>query len=435
MLKKLLNLSNRFLYLRSQDIPKVHLRCLVKFGQNCYLTVVLFFHKNCFLRATAMTLYTLLSIVPVIALAYGIAKGFGLEKILQSWLENQFSGQEEILSWMMKFSGAILGRAKGSVIAGVGVLFLFWSMYRLLWQIEQAFNAIWEIQKPRNLQQRLNDYIFILVVCPFLLILSSSLTIFIVSNLSDLLTRNTSLKVILPLLKMLPGCVIWILLYFMYVFLPNTKVNHLPALFGGILFGTAYSLWQWFYLNSQIALSGYNAVYGSFAALPIFILWLNISWMIVLLGAQFVFVSQNNTTGAAINLWPTTQINHTQKMIYILHIVALCACRFHESKPALTCPEIAKIIALHPYRTLQLLHSLQKNQILAACEGLQTTWQPALPPEQLTTALVVQRLEGDENSLPQFFADSQLKTLYLQRNNTDDQNIPLHKIGIHFPEK
>ncbi len=433
MLKKLLNLSESFLCLRSQDMP-IYLRYLVKFGQNCYLTAVLFFHKNCFLRATAMTLYTLLSIVPVIALAYGIAKGFGLEKILQSWLENQFAGQEEILSWTMKFSTAILGRAKGSVIAGVGVLFLFWSMYRLLWQIEQAFNAIWEIQKPRNLQQRLNDYIFMLVVCPFLLILSSSLTIFIVSNLSDLLTANANLKIMLPLLKMLPGCVIWILLYFMYVFLPNTKVNHLQGLLGGIVFGTAYSLWQWLYLNSQIALSGYNAVYGSFAALPIFILWLNISWVIVLLGAQFVFVCQNNTTEATSSL--TTQINHTQKMIYALHIVALCAYRFHENKPAPTCREIAQQVALHPHQTLQLLHSLQKNRILTACEGVQTTWQPSVPPEQLTTAFVVQQLEGEENSLPQFFESSQLKTLYLQRNNPNGKmDIPLHEIGLHFPEK
>lgn len=414
----------------------MYLRCLVKFGQNCYLTAVLFFHKNCFLRATAMTLYTLLSIVPVIALAYGIAKGFGLEKILQSWLESQFAGQEEILSWMMKFSGTILGKAKGSVIAGVGVLFLFWSMYRLLWQIEQAFNVIWEVQKPRSLQQRLNDYIFMLVVCPFLLILSSSLTIFIVSNLSDLLMKNTNLKIMLPLLKMLPGCVTWILLYFMYVFLPNTKVNHLPALLGGILFGTVYSLWQWFYLNSQIALSAYNAVYGSFAALPIFILWLNISWMIVLLGTQFVFVSQNNTTGAAINLWPTTRINHTQKMIYALHIVALCAYRFHKNKPAPTCREIAETIALHPYRTLQLLRTLQKNRILAACEGIQTTWQPAVPPEQLTISFVTQQLEGKENSLPQIFNNSELKTLYLQQDNTDEKTkIPLHMIQLNLPEE
>lgn len=432
MLKELHGLGNRFLRLDPNDQPNLVLRHLLRFAQDIFLTIALFWHKNCFLQATAMTLYTLLAIVPVVALAYGIAQGFGLEKILQRWLETQFTGQEEILSWLMEFARKILGRAKGSVIAGVGILFLFWSVYRILWQIEQALNAIWEIQTPRNFQQRLNDYLFMLVVCPLLVMLSSSLMIFIVSNISSLIAGDSTLKIFLPLLRMLPGCVIWVLFYFMYVFMPNTRVEQRPALLGGLLFGSIYTLWQWIYLNSQIALSAYNAVYGSFAALPIFILWLNISWIIVLMGAQLVFVRQNNTSGSAIDLWPGEKTSHSQDIICTLHVAAFCANRFYHNQPAPTQTQIAHSLGLHPHKVLSLLNQLQAAKILTACSGSQTTWQPAVPLSQLTPALVVTRLEGEEHtlSLPPLLAPSCLKTTYMAlRLNGQEAHRPLHEFA------
>ena len=106
MLKELHGLGNRFLRLDPNDQPNLVLRHLLRFAQDIFLTIALFWHKNCFLQAIAMTLYTLLAIVLVVALAYGIAQGFGLEKILQRWLETQFTGQEEILSWLMKIGRA-----------------------------------------------------------------------------------------------------------------------------------------------------------------------------------------------------------------------------------------------------------------------------------------------------------------------------------------
>ena len=149
-----------------------------------YLRILLaavnaFQEHRCQLRASALTFYSLLSIVPVIAMAFGIAKGFAFEKILQEKILERFPGQEEILLEVFDFANSMLANTKGGLIAGVGVMLLFWAIIKMLGNIESSFNDIWSVKKERSLSRKITDYLSVMLVAPVLFVMSSSVTVFI----------------------------------------------------------------------------------------------------------------------------------------------------------------------------------------------------------------------------------------------------------------
>ena len=256
-------------------------------------------HK-CRLRASALTFYSLLSVVPVVALAFGIAKGFGSDKLLEKDLLEKFPGQEEVLVQVIGFAHTLLEDTKGGLIAGIGVAVLFFIVVKLFSNIERSFNDIWGIKEPRSIGRKLSDYLSIILICPFLVIMSSSITVFITTQIAHITEKFAFLGVFSPfiffMLKLLPYCMIWGVFAFIYIFMPNTKVNFKSGLIAGMIAGTGYQVAQLAYINFQIGVAHYNAIYGSFAALPLFLIWLQISWLIVLFGAEISFALQNIDT-------------------------------------------------------------------------------------------------------------------------------------------
>lgn len=252
---------------------------------------------NASLRASALTFYSLLSIVPVLAMVFGIAKGFGFEKGLERVLLENLEGQEQVAMKIIEFSRAMLENVKGGVVAGVGVLVLFYTIIKILSHIENAFNDIWGVGKSRGMGRKVTDYLSIMLVAPVLFFMSSTMTVVITSGIQWVMMKISLLGAVAPaiffLLKLLPYAVMWVLFSFMYIFIPNTKVHLISGILAGVVAGTVYQIFQWGYINLQIGVAKYNAVYGSFAALPLFFGWLQFSWMIVLLGAEVSFAHQN----------------------------------------------------------------------------------------------------------------------------------------------
>jgi len=259
-----------------------------------------FDEDKCQLRASSLTFYSLISIVPVVAMAFGIAKGFGFEKMLESQLRSKLTGQEEIINNVIQFSHSLLESTKGGLLAGIGLIVLFWAVIRVLGQIEDSLNDIWGIKEQRPLGRKFGDYLSLMLVCPVLIILSSSMTVFVTTQVNLILERITILGTFSPvvffLLKLLPYSLLWGLFTFLYIFMPNTKVHFASALLAGIIAGTVFGLVQWGYIAFQIGTAKYNAIYGSFAAFPLFLVWLQLSWLIVLYGAELSFAHQNVDT-------------------------------------------------------------------------------------------------------------------------------------------
>jgi membrane protein len=266
-----------------------HLRILL-------LAVRRFYDDRCELRASALTFYTLLSIVPIVAMAFGVAKGFGIEKVLETQLLEKLEGQPDVAERILGFARTLLENTKGGAIAGVGVVVLFWTIIKVLGNIESSFNDIWGIKKPRTMGRKLTDYLSVVMIGPVLLIIASSATVLLTTRITSMVEQLSSLGyaagVIIFLLKLFPYTVIWVLFTFMYVFMPNTKVRLKSGLWGGIVAGTVYQIAQYAYIKFQIGVSGYGAIYGSFAALPLFLVWLQLSWLIVLLARSFVCAAE-----------------------------------------------------------------------------------------------------------------------------------------------
>lgn len=251
----------------------------------------------CQLRASALTLYTLLSIVPIIALLFGIAKGFGFEKKLEQQLLEQASDQDTMMLQLIEFSQNMLSSTKGGLVAGVGVIVLFWSVIKVIGNIEESFNQIWNIKKNRPLARKLSDYLSLMMLAPVLLIVSSSITVFVKTKIEWLVEvmqlPEFGTKLVLYAMSFSPLVIMSLLFIFIFLFIPNQKISIRAGAIAGVVTGVLFQLTQSVYLNLQIGVSSYNAIYGSFAALPLFLVWLQIVWMVVLFGCEISFFIQN----------------------------------------------------------------------------------------------------------------------------------------------
>lgn len=358
-----------------------------------------FTEDKCQLRASALTFYSLLSIVPVLAMAFGIAKGFGLDQLLEKQILDKMPGQEQVIEQMIGYANVFLENTKGGIIAGVGVALLFWTVIKVLGNIEDSFNEIWGIKKERSLSRKFSDYLSIMLICPILLVTSSSLTVLVTSQVKFVLAQLSFLgpvsTVILFVLQFLPYCVMWILFTFIYIFMPNTKVHFRSGLMGGIIGGTVYQLLQWAYITFQVGVSNYGAVYGSFAALPLFLVWLQISWLIVLFGAEISFAEQNVDT---YEFEPDSlKASGAFKKLVALSISHLCVKRFDKAQPPLTAYEIAHELEM-PIRLVRLmLFELTESGVLSEVkpeDGKSSSYQPARDIEDLTIQSVSDLLDA-----------------------------------------
>jgi membrane protein len=357
-----------------------------------------FYEDKCSLRASALTFYSLLSIVPVVALAFGIAKGFGADKSLEKQLLEKFHGQEEVLIQVTGFARSLLEETKGGMIAGIGVAILFFIVIKLLSNIEHSFNDIWGIKEPRSAARKITDYISIMLICPILIIMSSGITVFIVTQITLITEQFALLGFFSPLiffsLKLIPYCILCGVFTFIYIFMPNTKVYLKSGLIAGVIAGTAYQAVQWGYIHSQIGVAHYNAIYGSFAALPLFLIWLQISWLIVLFGAEISFAIQNIDT---YEFEPDcSRVSSSFKKLLSLQTAHLLIKNFSNGHKPLTATQISHTLEI-PIRLIhQILYELAECGVAAETrtkEYKEFAYQPARTIDVLTIKYVIDALE------------------------------------------
>ncbi len=373
-----------------------------KFTKVIVFAVKGFREDRCDLRASSLTLFTLLSIVPVMAMAFGIAKGFGFKEILEKRIYDLFAGQEEIIQNVLNFSTNLLEKTKGGLMAVLGIILLFYSLIKLIGHIENAFNKIWWVNDDRPLVRKFTDYIAISITAGILVIFSSSANIFITAYLSNFLSKIAlpgNVENLISLgFNVFPFFPIWILFIFFYLFIPNKKIDIKAALAGGIIAGTLFQLLQMTYIEFQVGVSRYNAIYGSFAALPLFLIWLQASWAIVLLGAEIAF-SWENTEALETQDIDYNKISIRLKKLIILRIVHLCVIRFANKQAPASDIDIASEIKIPLKIVKVLLSKLIECRILLEVNGPQYTgYVPSQDIECLTIQNVLTAFEqrGDD---------------------------------------
>jgi membrane protein len=358
------------------------------------------------LRASSLTLYTMLSLIPFVAIAFGIAKGFALDQKLQELLVNEFKSQPEVLSWILNQANSAIQATSGGYIAGIGLIILIWSVMSLLDQIESSFNHIWQIDASRPWLRKFTDYIAIMIFAPVFLILSSSITVFVSTELSDFMARSSILEffkpIIMFLIKLAPYVLTWIALTILFVIMPNTKVRLVPALVSAIITGTILQFLQWLYIDLQFGITKLSAIYGSFAAIPLFIVWVQSSWIILLLGAELSFANQNVSRyefeSEALN------VSSYQKRALILMIMNMIIRNFTVGEKPISSENISKSLKVPVRLVRDILQDLTSSNLVSVIhenEHEERLYQPAMDINKLSVSFVLSKLDkkGSEHQI------------------------------------
>ncbi len=371
------------------------------------MTVRGFQDDHCSVKASALTFYSLLSTVPIIAMIFGIAQGFGFDKRLQMQLLEKFPGQETVLLKVFEFSDSLLQRTQGGVVAGIGVALLFWSVINVLGYIERSFNDIWKIDRPRSFGRKSSDYLSVVMVCPLLFVMASSVTVTMAGKVKYVAAAISRLGVppgpILLLLDVIPYVLIWVLFTFIYIYMPNTKVHFRPGLIAGVVSGTAYQAFQWFYIAFQVGVARANAIYGSFAALPLFLAWLQISWMIVLFGSELSHAVQNvHAYGGLAE--PEKVSPHDRKLLALL-VARVVIRRFSEGEGPLTARGIADVLGVPVHLVRQVLSDLSGSGLFSPTvreDSEEAAYQPARDIHKIAVKDVLDALEHSGSVAPAY---------------------------------
>lgn len=383
--------------LRAAGFPPF-VRSLIALLRIIVLSVRCFFKNNCMLHASALTYYTLLAIVPVAALAFAIAKGFGLYARLETWFRGTLVGKEEVAEKIITFSNNLLENTKGGLIAGIGAIALLYITIRLMMQIEKSLNDIWGVKTGRAILRKISDYLAIVLLCPLIIIVTTGATVYTTVQLSQMANAipgiSGTMNAFLALFsRTLPVIITWLIFAFIYIFIPNTRVRIIPALTGGFIAGVLYYVVQVLYIAAQYNVAKYNAIYGSFAALPLFLIWLQISWTFILLGAEIAFACQNvssyeGTPGDG-------SVGSRRKLVYAIKLVRTCARAFLNRQPPLTDTELSAQLEIPVRTTRLLLYELCDAGILVKVAPGERgdAFQVALPPEDITPVRIMRALQ------------------------------------------
>ena len=348
--------------------------------------------------AASLTLYSLLSVIPIIAIAFAIAKGFGLDQNLEALLSQELQSQQDILGWLLQNARSAIDATRGGYIAGVGVLILFWSVMSLLGQVENTFNHIWNIRNSRTWYRQFTDYLTIMLIAPVFVILSSSLTVFISTYLTEFMSKAPILDYFKPLITFLvkfsPYFLVWVALTVFYLVMPNTEVKFVPAMISGIIVGTALQVLQYFYIDLQFGITKLNAIYGSFAAVPLFIIWLQYSWLTVLLGAELAFANQNISNYEFEN--EARGISAYHKKAVSLIIMNIVIKKFDAGEHPVTASDIATQLKVPVRLVRELLQDLKGVNLISEVsenEKKERFYQPALDISKITVSYVLSKIE------------------------------------------
>ena len=258
-----------------------------------YLTIRFFTEKRVMTQASALTYSTLLAIVPMLAVVFAIARGFGYNKYIEMWFREVLASQPQVADAIVSFVNSYLIHTKSGIFLGVGLIFMLYTVLMLVNNVEETFNQIWQVNNSRPILRSFANYLAMFFLFPIIIVISTGLSIFM-ETVADKMDDFVILEPIVhKLFSFFPFMLMSLLFIFLYVYMPNTKVRFSCAIIPGILAGIAMHLLQIAYIHSQIWVTGYNAIYGSFAALPLFMLWVQISWAICLFGAQLTYTNQN----------------------------------------------------------------------------------------------------------------------------------------------
>ena len=326
------------------------------------------------LRAMSLVYTTLLSLVPLLALAFSIMKGLGVhnrvEPMIAALLEPLGPSAGEITTTVIGFVDNI----KIGVLGSIGIALLFYTVLAMIQKVESAFNFIWKIPRQRPLTQRISEYLVVLLLGPLAITLVIGTTASLSSNrlVENLLSSELVSQSVYLAGLLLPYVVIVSIFTFVFMFIPNTRVRLLPAFVGGLVSGLLWQSAAWGFANFVAGSSGYNAIYSSFAILILLLIWLYLGWLILLTGCQIAFFLQHPEYLTRVRRH--AEASGATRDMLILTLLGLVQARFSDAQSGLNPAELARRSGAPP----DLVNPMINN--LLACGLLAETADGALLP-------------------------------------------------------
>ena len=349
-------------------------------------------------KSMSLTYSTVLALVPALALLFAISRGFGFQDMVQNELYVYFPAQQKAISTATSFVDSYLQQSSQGLFVGIGIVMLLWTLISLLSNIEDAFNSIWGIKKARSLPQKVTDYIAICLMVPVLMICSSGASIFMSTIVQDNLNLPFLTPVINNLLELAPLVMAWLAFTLSYFLIPNIKVSFKYAAISGAVCAIAFQILQLLFVNGQIYVTKYNAIYGSFAFLPLMLIWLQLSWLILLTGCVLTYSLQN--VFAYNYMGDISDVSQSYRREVELVITALVFRRFRRGRTPYTLYDLSKHYDLPMKLVNHSVEALRKAGIIyiVSEDKERVGIAPAVEIGRLSVGELMRRLDAEGNS-------------------------------------
>ena len=349
-------------------------------------------------KAAALTYSTLFAIVPILALIFAVGRGFGFGNIFDMMKESGVIDLDKVdgLDSVMTFIDGYMQYVSSGVFVGIGLLFLLFTVYSLADGIETNLNGIWHVKQNRGMARKITDYFSLVILIPIGIIClcgTAQLTSWFISQTEGFHLLGGFTRFLLD--DALPYMVASLIFTGFYIFMPNTKVKFRYAIIPGVIAGCLFQALQNLYFEGQLSLSSYNQIYGGFAALPLFLFWLNISWAIILFGCELSYVSQNNDN---FNYFKEPdKISRRHEDFYCLMVMAYICKRFKKHQPALTRKQLADELHIPLRYVVASLDELNEAGLLETVlqdDEREPAYVPATDSQSITVVKVLSAINS-----------------------------------------
>ena len=358
------------------------------------LTVRSFTNKQLQQRAGSLTYHTVLAVVPALAMLFAIGRGFGFQNLLQGELFKFFPAQQEALKEATSFVDSYLSQASEGLFVGIGIVVLLWTLISLMGNVEDAFNYVWNVRKGRNFYRKITVYTTLFVLLPVLMICSAGISIFMSNAVQDMVRIQFLSPFLLKLLDYTPLLISWLIFTAAFWLIPNTKVKFKYALISGVVCGTAFFLLQWLFVSGQIYVSKYNAIYGSFAFLPLLLLWIYLSWMIAMMGVGLTYSMQNYVNYSYHDDIKNISGNYLDDVTLVT--LAVIVNRFQQKQKPCSAKMLTRVYNMPAELTTKVINRPKDAQLISVLQSEEDDdrYQPAFNVDEMTVNTVRRALDN-----------------------------------------
>ena len=375
-------------HVKTQDPKK---RLWYRVLQTVILVARGFKNQALVVRANSLSFALLFAFIPMLAMIYAIARGFGFEEMVSQQLAGSFLAEANVAPVLLEWVERYLETARGGLFVGIGLVVLIWAVYAFFNMLENSFNSIWNVKKTRSFARRMTNYVMTLLLVPILVVVTSGISIFLNSTeiLAGVLSAIEPLRKFM--LRFIPFVATSAVFTWIFMAIPSTQVKFSSAIIPGVLMGFLYQVVQALSMFLVVLFTRMSIVYGAFSAIPLVLIWLHITCWLLLIGAELAFAIQNNELFAYERDLET--ISRRYKDYVMLYLLSVIIRRFEQGEQPETAHEMATANQLPIRLVQQLLARLEETNIVRQVLSEQEE-DPAFVPAMDTHQITVEKVLG-----------------------------------------